>query len=149
MLQLGTGSPFPSISGAGPVLTHQQLPDRRAANEDGRGPFIWDTFSVSWPCVILLGGRKDPINTARIAYYRNLVDKLLENGIQPFVSLFHWDLPQALHDRYLGLLGKAGFQRLPKVKNWITLKEPWVFECSQLRHRIVRPREVLGPVQER
>lgn len=55
--------------------------------------------------------------------------------------MFHWDLPQALHDRYLGMLNKEEFQldfenyarvcfsHLPKVKNWITLNEPW---CSSV-----------------
>jgi beta-glucosidase len=44
--------------------------------------------------VIPLGGRNDPINPAGIAYYRDLIDSLLANGIMPFVMLFHWDLPQ-------------------------------------------------------
>jgi len=150
-----------------------------AANEDGRGPSIWDTFShtpgktadggtgdvacdayhktaedvallksygarayrfsISWSRVIPLGGRNDPINPLGIKFYQNYVDALLEAGITPFVTLFHWDLPQALHDRYLGMLNKEEFQldferyarvcfeHLPKVKHWITLNEPW---CS-------------------
>ncbi|KAH0606596.1 uncharacterized protein H6S33_003430 [Morchella sextelata] len=98
-------------------------------------------FSISWSRVIPLGGRDDPVNEAGIAFYKNYVDKLLEAGITPFVTLFHWDLPQALHDRYLGMLDKVEFakdferyarlmfERLPKVKHWITLNEPW---CSSV-----------------
>ena len=89
--------------------------------------------------MIPLGGRNDPVNPEGIAYYQDLVDELLANGIVPFVTLFHWDMPQGLHDRYLGMLNKEEFQAdferyarvafesLPKVVNWITLNEPW---CS-------------------
>lgn len=96
-------------------------------------------FSVSWSRVIPLGGRNDPVNPEGIKYYQNLVDELLANGITPFITMFHWDLPQGLHERYGGLLdkvefahdferyGRVLFESLPKVKNWITLNEPW---CS-------------------
>ncbi|KAL7273337.1 Beta-glucosidase 1B [Rhizina undulata] len=96
-------------------------------------------FSISWSRVIPLGGREDPINEKGIQWYSDYVDALLEAGITPFVTLFHWDMPQALHDRYLGMLNteefsrdferyaRVCFERLPKVKHWITLNEPW---CS-------------------
>lgn len=98
-------------------------------------------FSISWSRMIPLGGRSDPLNEAGIAFYVRYVDALLAAGITPFVTLFHWDLPQGLHDRYLGMLNKVEFQkdfehyarlcfeRLPKVKHWITLNEPW---CSSV-----------------
>ncbi|KAL0631844.1 hypothetical protein Q9L58_009282 [Maublancomyces gigas] len=98
-------------------------------------------FSISWSRMIPLGGRTDPVNEAGIAFYVRYVDALLAAGITPFVTLFHWDLPQGLHDRYLGMLNKVEFmqdferyarlcfERLPKVKHWITLNEPW---CSSV-----------------
>ncbi|KAM0706465.1 hypothetical protein Q7P35_005792 [Cladosporium inversicolor] len=99
-------------------------------------------FSVSWSRVIPLGGRDDPVNDKGLQYYVDLVDELLANGIQPMVTLFHWDLPQGLHDRYGGLLNKEEyvkdfvsyskvmFKALgSKVKFWITYNEPW---CSSV-----------------
>ncbi|KII91962.1 glycoside hydrolase family 1 protein [Plicaturopsis crispa FD-325 SS-3] len=95
-------------------------------------------FSISWSRVIPLGGRDDPINEAGIAWYSNVIDGLLEAGITPFVTLYHWDLPQALHDRYGGWLNKdeiiLDYERYAKVcfeafgdrvKHWLTMNEPW------------------------
>lgn len=98
-------------------------------------------FSISWSRVIPLGGVDDPVNPAGIKYYQDLVDQLLAAGITPMATLFHWDLPQALHERYGGMLDKDSFGRdfehyarvcfesLPKIKYWITLNEPW---CSSV-----------------
>nr|GAT46320.1 glycoside hydrolase family 1 protein [Mycena chlorophos] len=63
-------------------------------------------FSLSWSRIIPLGGRNDPVNPEGIAFYSAFIDSLLENNIVPFVTLYHWDLPQALHDRYGGWLNK-------------------------------------------
>ncbi|KAK3071002.1 hypothetical protein LTR53_009450 [Teratosphaeriaceae sp. CCFEE 6253] len=95
-------------------------------------------FSISWSRVIPLGGRDDPINQAGLQYYLNLVDELLAAGIVPMVTLFHWDLPQGLHDRYGGFLNQKEYVQdyvrfaevmfeaiADKVKYWITYNEPW------------------------
>ncbi|TFK65539.1 glycoside hydrolase family 1 protein [Pluteus cervinus] len=95
-------------------------------------------FSISWSRIIPLGGRNDPINPLGIQHYNNFIDALLEHGITPFVTLYHWDLPQALHDRYGGWLNKeeiikdyAHYSRVcfeafgDRVKHWLTLNEPW------------------------
>ncbi|MGW8226908.1 MAG: GH1 family beta-glucosidase, partial [Anaerolineales bacterium] len=92
-------------------------------------------FSISWPR-IFPEGRGLP-NQAGIDFYSKLVDNLLENGIEPYLTLYHWDLPQTLQDKggwparstaeafveYADLLS----QRLgDRVHNWITLNEPYV-----------------------
>ena len=120
-----------------------------AANEDGRGPSIWDTFcrtpgcvamdanadvtadqyhrckediglmqwlgvkayrfSIGWPRVFPEGD--GPANEKGFAYYDRLVDGLLAAGIEPWVTLFHWDLPQALEDRFGGWRSKETGKR--------------------------------------
>ncbi|RPD65700.1 beta-glucosidase 1A [Lentinus tigrinus ALCF2SS1-6] len=95
-------------------------------------------FSFSWSRIIPLGGRNDPVNEAGIKHYRALIEELVSNGITPFVTLYHWDLPQGLQDRYGGWLNKEEivqdyvhyaklcFTRYGDlVKNWITHNEPW------------------------
>lgn len=93
-------------------------------------------FSIAWPRVLPLG--EGMVNAAGLDFYDRLVDGLLEAGIQPFVTLYHWDLPQALQDRggwanraiveqFAGYT-EAVAQRLgDRVKHWITLNEPYVF----------------------
>ncbi|KAL4810035.1 hypothetical protein BDV18DRAFT_150431 [Aspergillus unguis] len=100
-------------------------------------------FSLSWSRIIPLGGADDPVNEQGITYYQNLIDELLQNGITPFVTLFHWDVPQALEDRYGGMLNKERFvpdfiryarvcfERLgPRVRHWITFNEPGVYSLA-------------------
>ena len=88
------------------------------------------------------GGRNDAINEAGLRYYKDLVEELVANDIEPMVTLFHWDLPQTLYDRYGGFLNKdeyvldfVSYARLmfktlgEKVNFWITYNEPW---CSSI-----------------
>jgi beta-glucosidase len=90
-------------------------------------------FSVSWSRVLPEG--RGPVNPAGLAFYDRLVDALLKAGIQPFCTVFHWDLPHALQQRggflnrdmadwfadYTTVLG----QRLgDRVKLWVTQNEP-------------------------
>jgi beta-glucosidase len=92
-------------------------------------------FSISWPRIYPMGGGK--INADGVAFYNKLIDTLLEHGIEPWVTLYHWDLPQALEDKYKGWLGPAivkDFARYARtcfglygdrVKRWITINESW------------------------
>ncbi|KAL4794587.1 glycoside hydrolase superfamily [Aspergillus venezuelensis] len=101
-------------------------------------------FSLSWSRIIPLGGANDPVNEKGIGYYQDLIKELLDNGITPFVTLFHWDVPQALEDRYGGMLNqeefvrdfvryaRVCFERLGSrgVKHWITFNEPGVYSLA-------------------
>ncbi|MEL7314709.1 MAG: family 1 glycosylhydrolase, partial [Cyanobacteria bacterium J06559_3] len=55
-------------------------------------------FSVAWPRILPAG--RGEVNVAGLDFYKRLVDRLLEHGITPHATLFHWDSPQALEDRY-------------------------------------------------
>ena len=146
-----------------------------AADADGKGPSIWDTFthtagkvwhddtgdvacdsyrrypediamlqrlgvgsyrfSLSWPRIQPDG--RGQANQAGLDHYSRLVDALLDKGITPMVTLYHWDLPQALQDKggwaardiaemfgdFASIAGEALGDR---VHRWITLNEPWV-----------------------
>ena len=93
-------------------------------------------FSTSWPRVLPEG--TGAVNEAGLAFYDRLVDALLAANIEPFLTLYHWDLPQVLQDKggwenpdsvqwfaeYTDLMTRRLGDR---VKQWITLNEPWVF----------------------
>ncbi len=92
-------------------------------------------FSVAWPRVFPAG--RGALNRKGLDFYGNLVDGLLEKGIEPAVTLYHWDLPQALQDRggwtnrdtarYFADYAAAMFAHLgDRVRTWITLNEPQV-----------------------
>lgn len=92
-------------------------------------------FSVSWPRVLPRGD--GPVNPKGLDFYDRLVDELLASGIIPVLTLYHWDLPQALQDRggwisrdtayifadYAAAVAKRLGDRVPF---WITHNEPWV-----------------------
>jgi len=93
-------------------------------------------FSIAWPRVI--PGGDGPVNPAGLAFYDRLVDALLEAGITPYPTLYHWDLPQVLQDRG-GWAARETAERFAaysavvaaalgdRVTNWVTLNEP---RCS-------------------
>ncbi|KAK4542943.1 hypothetical protein RGQ29_033164 [Quercus rubra] len=154
-----------------------------AANEGGRGPSIWDTythrypgrisdgsngdvavdqyhrykedvgilkelnsdayrFSISWSRILPKGKLSGGVNREGIKYYNNLTNELLSKGLNPFVTIFHWDLPQALEDEYGGFLSthiiddfrdyaELCFKEFgDRVKHWTTLNEPQMFSSG-------------------
>ncbi len=146
-----------------------------AADADGKGASIWDTFShtpgkvfhgetgdvacdsyhrypddiamlrrlgagayrfsLSWPRIFPDG--RGPVNRKGLDYYHRVIDGLRDAGIEPVITLYHWDLPQALQDTggwaardiapvFADFAGWAGEAFGDRVSKWITLNEPWV-----------------------
>ena len=92
-------------------------------------------FSVAWARVFPEG--KGPVNAAGLDFYERLVEGLLARGVAPYLTLYHWDLPQALQERggwvwrdtalYFADYAAALARRLgDRVGHWITLNEPRV-----------------------
>lgn len=91
-------------------------------------------FSLSW-ARILPTGFVDYINPAGIAYYNKLIDALLENGIEPMVTIYHFDMSQRVSDlggassstviQYMSDFARVAFENFgDRVKYWITYNEP-------------------------
>ncbi|RZC35457.1 Glyco hydro 1 domain containing protein, partial [Asbolus verrucosus] len=91
-------------------------------------------FSLSWSRILPMG-LVNKINQAGVDYYKNLITALKENGIEPYVTLYHWDLPQPLQNlggwpnpllvNYFADYTKLAFTLLgDDVKNWMTFNEP-------------------------
>ncbi|OPG11125.1 GH1 family beta-glucosidase [Microbispora sp. GKU 823] len=92
-------------------------------------------FSVSWPRVLPEGHGR--VNGPGLDFYDRLVDELLEAGIAPYATLYHWDLPQALQDRggwtsrevprHFADYARVVYDRIgDRVDTWFTFNEPWV-----------------------
>lgn len=92
-------------------------------------------FSVSWPRILPNGF--GPVNTKGLDFYKRLVNCLLEDGIEPYLTIYHWDLPQLLQDKggwlnrdtvqYFAEYSATLYKELGDVvHHWITINEPWV-----------------------
>ncbi len=111
---------------------HRYAEDVRLMQEMGIQSY---RFSIAWSRVLPLGTGE--VNQAGIEYYSRLVDELLAAGIEPAVTLYHWDLPQALADRggwqnresleWFANYARTMFAALgDRVGTWITFNEPFI-----------------------
>jgi beta-glucosidase len=94
-------------------------------------------LSISWPRVIPTGKLSEGVNPQGIAFYNKVINDLLAHGIEPFVTIYHWDLPEKLQKEYGGFLSKritkdyVDFAELcfkefgDRVKHWATINEPF------------------------
>jgi beta-glucosidase len=105
-------------------------------------------FSIAWARVLPEGTGR--VNHAGLDFYDRLVDALLEKGIEPLATLYHWDLPAALDDRggwlnrdvadWFADYGEVMFRKLDgRVKKWATLNEPWVVTDGGYLHGALAP----------
>lgn len=99
-------------------------------------------FSISWPRIFPSG--RGEVNEKGVAFYDNLIDELLKNEIEPVVTLYHWDLPLALHEiggwenrevveAYVEYTKFMFAYYGDRVKKWITFNEPAIFTVTFYR----------------
>lgn len=105
-------------------------------------------FSIAWARVFPEGTGR--INRMGLAFYERLVDTLLENGIEPMATLYHWDMPAALDDRggwlnrevahWFADYARTMFRHLDgRVKMWATINEPCVITDGGYLHGVLAP----------
>lgn len=106
-------------------------------------------LSLSWSRILPLG--RGAVNPEGLRFYHALIDALLEKGITPWVTLYHWDLPLALQLEMDGWRSPdlpdifAEYARVcfehfgDRVKNWITLNEPWVVSIFGYGNGVMAP----------
>jgi len=105
-------------------------------------------FSVSWSRIMPRG--QGAVNPAGLDFYARLVDALLAAGIEPMLTLYHWDLPAALDDlggwlnpeiaKWFADYAAVMFRALDdRVKLWATINEPWVITDGGYLHGVLAP----------
>ena len=105
-------------------------------------------FSISWSRIMPRG--RGAVNAAGVDFYDRLVDMLLAHGIEPMVTLYHWDLPAALDDvggwlnpdiaKWFAEYAAVMVRKLDgRVKLWATLNEPWVVTDAGYLHGVHAP----------
>ncbi|KAE8776439.1 Beta-glucosidase 31 [Hordeum vulgare] len=112
-------------------------------------------FSIAWPRLIPDG--RGAVNPKGLEYYNNLIDELLAHGIQPHVTIYHFDFPQALQDEYNGMLSRKFIDDYTayaevcfknfgdRVKYWSTVNEPNIEPIGGYDQGILPPRRCSFP----
>ncbi|GAB2289080.1 hypothetical protein Dimus_023381 [Dionaea muscipula] len=118
---------------------HRFKDDVKLMKEIGLNSF---RFSISWSRILPHGKLVGGVNPSGIKFYNDLINELIANGIKPFVTLFHWDTPQALDAEYGSFLSprivedyrdyvEICFKEFgDRVKHWATLNEPNIFALT-------------------
>ncbi|KAJ7945731.1 putative Beta-glucosidase [Quillaja saponaria] len=95
-------------------------------------------FSISWTRILPKGSLSGGVNQEGIDHYNSLINELIQHGIKPFVTLFHFDSPQVLQEKNGGPLNRSFVDDFKdyseicfktfgdRVKNWITINEPFI-----------------------
>lgn len=114
------------------------------------------TFSLSWPRLFPSGNAQHKPNLAAVKHYNLLIDKLLENKIEPIGTLYHWDLPQILQEQYGGWRNETLIELFEdyaafcfymfgeKVKYWLTMHNPYLVAVQGYGTGIHAPGETGG-----
>jgi len=117
-------------------------------------------FSISWSRLIPDGNGY--VNPAGVQFYSDLIDELLRNGIQPWVTLYHWDLPLCLERRYggwlcpskemvrvFGVFARACFKHFgDRVTKWMTVNEPYCTATMGYMDGTQPPGNISNPSRE-
>ena len=119
---------------------HRYREDIRMMKEGGQNAY---RFSLSWPRIIK--DREGTVNAKGIAFYRSLIEECRRNGIEPFVTLYHWDLPQYWQAKggWLNREVAFAFQKYCEIcfrefngmiRYWSTFNEPqWFIFCGYMQ----------------
>ncbi|XP_018720841.2 beta-glucosidase 11 isoform X3 [Eucalyptus grandis] len=112
-------------------------------------------FSISWSRLIPHG--RGPVNPKGLRYYNNLINELIKSGIQPHITLYHFDLPQELEDEYGGWVSRKIIEDFTayadvcfrefgdRVQYWSTVNEPNIFAIGGYDQGIAPPRRCSPP----
>ncbi|MCD9646175.1 hypothetical protein HAX54_035760 [Datura stramonium] len=112
-------------------------------------------FSISWSRLIPNG--RGPVNPKGLQYYNNLIDELISHGIQPHVTLYHCDLPQALEDEYVGWVSRKIVKDFTafadvcfkefgdRVLHWTTINEANILTLGGYDQGLIPPKRCSAP----
>lgn len=115
------------------------------------------SFSLSWPRLFPDGDARGQPNTAAVEHYSRLIERLLDKRIEPVVTLYHWDLPQVLQERYGGWKNDTVvglFENYAafcfhtfgsRVRYWLTMHNPYLVAVQGYGTGVHAPGETGGP----